>query len=614
MQTLSLFELEEQKWDWTTTAVKKFMNGFKRFDGVLNEKEQVYIGVYGPTQVGKTTFILTLLGIRFDLINELSDALRGGRVKGQSATITCTIFEKSNEDVFNIIWPSGEKFTCHTLVEVEQIMGDLRQQVYQEDQFSLLPLIIKLPIHYFNIADIDQRIRDLSIIDLPGDDSKDLKEMQHVNRVLKEYITRCKVCVIMEIASQMTSLTKLEKEFVKDWLFLPEQFRIVLTRSVTNGSVMRNILEGKIQSEASFNELYRKELSEVCEVDDFGISVYPLEFGDSWRGLQETQPALFKKANIWVQGIFDGLVENLTKINSPEQEIKKIKSLECFIKNQHLQEIKQLTDKQTHKKKQLEELKISIKFGEKNLKLAEDEYKALSMQLDNLKKRDKHNIYLPTWSGLSYANKKVSYLRSQFYGELRDIKENATSFLEELNKKIRNLKRNFNLQLKTLSFPDDLFDKTFYMDYVLDRYFKDSTYNIDRKIALDKLANVNDEIYNYFVISIKELKKQIQKKLHSKLDTINDMERMVEQKYEEKDRIENKIAKLEIQVDKANQDWQDDIERSRQLDLFLKESFVEQSDAYKKQILNPNLTIEEKWLIHQYWNVLRLQAERMIGS
>ena len=63
MITDLLTRLEEDKDQWIYEAIDHFNEGFLRFDGQKYEKDQVLIGVYGPTQVGKTTLILTMLGI-----------------------------------------------------------------------------------------------------------------------------------------------------------------------------------------------------------------------------------------------------------------------------------------------------------------------------------------------------------------------------------------------------------------------------------------------------------------------------------------------------------------------------------------------------------------------
>lgn len=50
------------------------------------QRKEAYTVVFGRTQVGKSTLILHLLGVRAAAIGSLSDVLRGGRKSGNSST------------------------------------------------------------------------------------------------------------------------------------------------------------------------------------------------------------------------------------------------------------------------------------------------------------------------------------------------------------------------------------------------------------------------------------------------------------------------------------------------------------------------------------------------
>jgi GTPase SAR1 family protein len=617
MSNLYLSNYHEHRWDWTRSAVTKFINGFNRFDGYVEDKEQVFIGVYGPTQVGKTTFILTLLGIQFERMNQLADALRGGREKGKSATITSTIFKKTNEANFQITWPSSEKFTCSTLEQVEQVMRQLRNKIYDEKQFSLEPLRIEIPKHFFNQEDVDGRVRDLAIIDLPGDDSKDVREMHHINRVLKEYISRCKVCIIMEIASQMTNLTKLDKEFVKDWTILPEQFRILLTRSVTNGSVMKQIVDGSVSSVEEFKALYVKELAHVSEEDDLHTAVYPLEFGDSWTDLNQMQPVLFEKANGWVKAVFQELVKDLTEIDSPEQEIRKIKSMERYIVKKQQKEVEWLEGRMRSFQQKLEDEEF-IAFGlAKKLKNDNEKMVRLESAISSVDSHGKMKIptlFIPTWDSLSYAEKKASFLRRQFDAELENLQRLAQESVENLNGYFKQLNRQEQLGLPMMTFPSELFETRLYIDYMVDRYFKESSYNTDVYVAKSKLETIFDDFFKYYMDVIGKAKLALHKKVTLQ-DMIceDDKEQYVKQ-LKKNCQIQKEMDELALEIEEANKEWQEDIERSRQLDLFLMESFARQSAVYKERLFDQSLSKSGRWVIHQYWNLLKMQAERVIDD
>lgn len=617
MSKRCFYEYHDSKWDWTRSAVSKFMNGFKRFDGTVNGKEEVYIGVYGPTQVGKTTFILSLLGIDFQVLNPLADALRGGQAKGKSATVTCTIFTKTDDTRFTIIWPSGETFICSTLPEVEQVMKRLREQVYLERDFSLMPLTIEIPEHYFNGDEVNQRVRDLSIIDLPGDDSKDESEMRHVNRVLKGYISRCKVCIIMEIASQLTGLTKLDQGIVKDWLYLPGKFRILLTRSVTNGSVMKAIEAGEIQSAEEFQALYVYELARVCETDDLRTNVYPLEFGDSWVDLKDSHPVLFEKTQQWMEKIFQDLVEDLTCIHTPEQEIKKLKSMERFILKKAEDEMMRWEIEKSRCEQKLEEMQELLYYNQNRLdevKSTISSYKKCLHQIRAKQEPQEPEFHLPGWGDLSFSEKKFSSLQSVFHRELWDLEEQMMMYTEEINRDIQKFNLYENMNIPRMTFPDTIFDVSLNFNYVVDRYFKELTYRIDWSIALDKLDAVFQAYKNELQWGITEAVNALEEEIQKQEQVYEGFQQEYSQKKREYGELESNLAGIEEHMKQAKDEWQQDFERSRQLDLFLMESFVEQSNQYKAKLLDPQTPKEVKWLTHQYWNILKLQAEKMIAG
>ena len=106
-------------WLWTQPIIDRYLDSFIKFDAhQMDFKGQIYVGVYGPTQVGKTTFILNLIGINENRLDELSNALRGKREKGKSSTVTATLYEKNEDNNFEIIFPEQNKIVCNTCEEL----------------------------------------------------------------------------------------------------------------------------------------------------------------------------------------------------------------------------------------------------------------------------------------------------------------------------------------------------------------------------------------------------------------------------------------------------------------------------------------------------------------
>ncbi|RIO19453.1 hypothetical protein BUZ83_12350, partial [Staphylococcus saprophyticus] len=83
-------------WNWTDVVINNFLNSFKKFNAYeVDIRNQEYVGVYGPTQVGKTTFILTFIGIKDEYMKSLTNALRGKQGYGKSSTVTATLYQRT---------------------------------------------------------------------------------------------------------------------------------------------------------------------------------------------------------------------------------------------------------------------------------------------------------------------------------------------------------------------------------------------------------------------------------------------------------------------------------------------------------------------------------------
>ena len=103
MNNLTWSDVYQRRFDWAKTAHSKFM---QKFDPNLYHtediKDQVYIIVYGASQVGKTSLILELIGVIPEYYNTVQKVLRGDRSFGRSATSTVVRYYTSSDKYWYI--------------------------------------------------------------------------------------------------------------------------------------------------------------------------------------------------------------------------------------------------------------------------------------------------------------------------------------------------------------------------------------------------------------------------------------------------------------------------------------------------------------------------------
>ena len=83
---------------WEQGPITEILGGSPR----SSEQSTKSVIVYGPTQVGKTTLIIDLIGVRTERQKELENILRGGANYGTSSTSTAIIYNRWSDSQFGI--------------------------------------------------------------------------------------------------------------------------------------------------------------------------------------------------------------------------------------------------------------------------------------------------------------------------------------------------------------------------------------------------------------------------------------------------------------------------------------------------------------------------------
>lgn len=160
---------------WEDKTLRFLQN--RIFGAKFEDKSYKYVTIFGSTQCGKTTLILTLIGVKDEHIYELSKILRGSRSFGKSSTATAIIYTKSTDDSFGFAeLKSDEQFSeqnedshseyiqCQDVKEFKDRIDEYRRRMSEGRD---VPLAVKyfIPSCYFNDTD---ELNNIVIIDLPG--------------------------------------------------------------------------------------------------------------------------------------------------------------------------------------------------------------------------------------------------------------------------------------------------------------------------------------------------------------------------------------------------------------------------------------------------------------
>ena len=248
--------------------------------------------VYGKPQVGKTTLILNMIGLKDDECKKkVSDVLRGGIALGNSSTSTAIIYSQSDSNQYGVrietlegqnVTKDVEFFTTENMLPKLQ---SIRNSVEKNEFSNKSILHIFIPKDYFPESEQNQQI---TILDLPGVESRNINEKTHVESLMARYIPLSSVCIITVPANEIQSLEVLELPNDIDWRSLYHKYFVVVTKCYSVGNIKSYFDTPRDQRITGFldflQETYKTNLSNILGPDN-KTKVFPLDFGDSFERL-----------------------------------------------------------------------------------------------------------------------------------------------------------------------------------------------------------------------------------------------------------------------------------------------------------------------------------------
>lgn len=319
------YELHKRQSDWAFRAygrlIQTLSEDVQEKLSLKDEAAQPYVVIFGKTQVGKTTLLLDLMGIAAEQMPIISEVMRGGREQGKSATATTMEYRASKGEYWGLTIP-GESAPrlLDSDQEMKRALGQLREVMESGQLVAETPCVVHIPKRFFDTT--HSRATNVRILDLPGDNPANEQEQKHVNQMAKTYLPFADLILLVGRGDDLGFLKPevITLPGIEDWQAMPHRFRIVTTYSYTAQSV-KDILRN---DDAADESLLRRRL--IQEIERFGALneaardealYFPLEFGNSWSGVQATEPELHRRMSPIITRLRAELLNQISRATTP---------------------------------------------------------------------------------------------------------------------------------------------------------------------------------------------------------------------------------------------------------------------------------------------------------
>jgi len=285
---------------------------------------EAYVVVFGRTQVGKTTLLLELMGVNAPSVDRVSTVLRGGRVKGQSATATAMEYGRSVDESWSLQVPNQppERFAEDS--QVCSALGALRHRMEAQQLNLDGPVRLDIPCDCF--VPVDEGHARVRMLDLPGDQASNPVEQQHVEQIAERFVAGADLILLVGKMDDLSFLKPggLLLPGIEDWQIVPDRFRIITTYSFTAGSVQAAVRKHGLRIEQIRSRL-------IDQLETFGpLSLearradlfFPLEFGQSIERAAHHDPDLVSQIKPLVDELKAELAHQINSSTTPMARLR----------------------------------------------------------------------------------------------------------------------------------------------------------------------------------------------------------------------------------------------------------------------------------------------------
>lgn len=408
--------------------------------------DKPYITVMGPTQGGKTTLILRLMGLDGSNFQTVYYAIRADRPEGSKSTPCPTVYKVSNDDNYEIRLKHKDvdPDVDNTVYTDSTVCKKLKELYDNQSLFSCSSVLhISIPRKYVKIEEGIEPV----MIDLPGFDGYgDTPEA--VNGMYEEWVTKANCVFLVVYAEHMYKLNELEEQchnefpkVVQSWKAIKDRFKIVLTAYTKNQTEQKH-WESE-SHELSFATLNQRIIDTLKDPNkgirdcpewlwnnDSSYSVFAFDYGESWFQLESTNKVLTKKMKPILDHHFKKLKEAIrnstNEVTSLRSECNLSPSFDLLLKkkeeeyNECRKELKESLAKQVY---EIETLCLNLKGVKDKQFQLESENEKLSQVMKGKLSEEPPFEY----------DADIDKRREQIYDKYRQIKNEISSLLIALH-------------------------------------------------------------------------------------------------------------------------------------------------------------------------------------
>ncbi|TDM50438.1 hypothetical protein ETI06_00235 [Macrococcoides goetzii] len=350
-----LTEISCERYNWANRASERYINDFSSDNRIdLNLKNEIIVAILGSTQVGKTTLILNLLGVKPEYIDSISKALRGKRETGNSATIAVTRYISVEEENFIIIYPgTNESKELKDIKALEEELYNLRFKVENNLYTTHDVMTIGIPESMIN------KTHNINIIDLPGSESRQTEEFNYVKSANEFWIFNAHVKIVAVNGTDLTFLRDMKTLEGMHSIDLNDSDTIALiTKACSPKSVIDRFNDHNLQDANDIRKYYYEQIKDINTIDS--INYDKIFISDFYVPEQISDKNKFNKIS---NQALEGLIFELQKMGENITSYSQLKKYYSFVKKSNdfiirdLTEIKKIyTDKKSKVNSILENL------------------------------------------------------------------------------------------------------------------------------------------------------------------------------------------------------------------------------------------------------------------